>query len=73
MDLGSVEELANLPLPYAILLFVLLLSVVGGACTMLYVGVCAALDAWRVRRSRRLDREAWFAEQARIHRDSKSM
>jgi hypothetical protein len=46
---------------------------VSTAPEQLYVGVCAALDAWRVRRSRRLDREAWFAEQARIHRDSKSM
>ena len=71
MDLGSVDELTNLPLPYAIVLFVLLLSVVGGALTMLYVGVCAALDAWRVRRSHQLDRDAWFAEQARIHRQSK--
>lgn len=72
MELGSVDEIASLSLPYTILLFVLVLSVVGGISTMLYVGICAALDAWRVRRSWRLDRKAWFAEQARIHRERKS-
>ena len=72
MELGSVDEIASLSVPYTILLFVLVLSVVGGICTMLYVGICAALDAWRLRQSRQLDREAWFAEQARIHRESKT-
>jgi hypothetical protein len=72
MELGSVDEIASLSVPYTILLFVLVLSVVGGIGTMLYVGICAALDAWRLRQSWRLDREAWFAEQARIHRKSKS-
>jgi hypothetical protein len=72
MELASFDEIVSLSLPYTILLLVLVLSIVGGICTMLYVGICAARDAWRRRQSWRLDREAWFAEQARIHRESKS-
>jgi hypothetical protein len=71
MDLVNVSEIGNLEFPYLVLFAFIAICVVGGACTLIYLGVCAGIDAWMARRSRRVEREIWLAEQARIHRESK--
>ena len=71
MNLESITELGNLELPYVALFAFIACCVIGGASTLIYLGVCAGVDALSDRRARRVERETWLSEQARIHRESK--
>jgi hypothetical protein len=71
MDFASVSEIGNLDFPYLALFAFVAICVIGGACTLIYLGVCAGVDAWTARRSRRVERQTWLAEQARLDRESK--
>jgi hypothetical protein len=68
MNLGSIGDLE---LPYVALFAFIAICVVGGASTLIYLGVCAGVEAWADRRARRVERETWLSEQARIHRESR--
>jgi hypothetical protein len=70
MESANFEQLQNLPLSYIILFVILLACAIGGGCVLLYVGVCAALDAWRAHKEERAARKTWLADQERIHRDT---
>jgi hypothetical protein len=71
IDTATLEQLRNLPVPSIIVFGVLLVCALGGIAILLYVAIRAALDAWRARREQRAAAEAWFADQERIHRESK--
>jgi hypothetical protein len=71
MDTVTLEQLRNLPLPSLIVFGVLVACALGGVVILIYVGIRAGFDAWRTRRQEREAAEAWFADQERIHRESK--
>ena len=71
MDIATLEQVRSLPLPSLIVFAVLLACALGGVLILFYVGIRAAFDAWRRRREERAAAEAWFADQERIHRESK--
>jgi hypothetical protein len=62
--------IASLSTTHLLILSSLAACVAVGACITLYVGIRAALDAITELRSRQTERQTWFSEQARIHRDT---
>ena len=64
------SKLEQLSLPSTMLLWVLLASVVGGLCILIYVATRALFDLVRERQAERVQRAAWLAEQALTHRRS---
>ncbi|MGZ5120600.1 MAG: hypothetical protein ACXWCK_31385 [Burkholderiales bacterium] len=65
------SQVQALPLIYQVVLALLTGCVVGGFAILTYVGIREACDAWTEWRIERLNREAWFAEEERIHRKSR--
>jgi hypothetical protein len=71
MELPTIDQIQNFhPFALAVLTF-LLICVVVGACTLLYVGVQATSDGWKKRNIERSRRETWLAEKAALQRTSK--
>lgn len=62
--------IASLSTAHLLILSLLAACVAVAACIALYVGIRAAFDAVKELRSRQADRQTWFSEQARIHRDT---
>ena len=71
MDTVTLEQLRNLPLASLIVFGVLVACALGGVLILMYVGIRAGFDTWRSRREEREAAEKWFADQERIHRESK--
>jgi hypothetical protein len=73
MDLIDIFEfISSLQFGQFAIVASLLGCVAVAVCICLYTAICSALDGLKEMRSRRAERESWFAEQARIHRESKS-
>ncbi|MEN3354962.1 MAG: hypothetical protein V7640_3120 [Betaproteobacteria bacterium] len=62
--------ISSLSITHLLILSLLVACVAVGACITLYVAIRAAFDALKELRSRQADRQTWFSEQARIHRDT---
>ena len=70
MSLLRPNLLDELPSGDAVVLVILMGFVAACGCVLLYVLVRAAIDLLAERRMRRVERETWLAEQARIHRET---
>jgi chloramphenicol 3-O-phosphotransferase len=62
--------ITSLSTTHLLILSVLAACVAVASCVTLYVGIRAAFDGLKDLRSRQADRQTWFSEQARIHRDT---
>ena len=70
MSLLRLNLLDGLPSGDAVVLVILMSFVAACGCVLLYVLVRGAIDLLAERRMRRVERETWLAEQARIHRET---
>jgi hypothetical protein len=70
VSLLRLNLLDGLPSGDAVVLVILMSFVAACGCVLLYVLVRGAIDLLAERRMRRVERETWLAEQARIHRET---
>ena len=72
MDFVDLSRIEQLSLPYLLLLAFLVCGIVVSLCTLAYVGIRAAFDAWRDWKTEQMLHASWLEEQARVHNDSRN-